>query len=193
LVEYQKCRQKTLVARTEGPMKLAIVALVLLVGAVSLTVAGEEPTKFKITTKRKDDAVEFRVEKDSTVFSVKSPSGISQVVIERQGEKWPEVVVLRLHLKGLENFRASNGKVTLAAAVSVQDSKPKVRLWKDGREDAPLDEKSLFWMDLRILTAEGKPASKIPLKDGYFEMALPRAFFEGNPNSITLNWIDFYR
>jgi hypothetical protein len=30
-------------------------------------------------------------------------------------------VVLRLHLKGLENFRASNGKVRLDAAVSIQD------------------------------------------------------------------------
>ena len=71
--------------------------------------------------------------------------------------------------------------------------KPKVRLWKDGKEDAPLDEKSPFWMDIRILTGDGKPAKEIPLKDGYFEMTLPRAFFEGNPKSITLNWIDFYR
>ena len=174
-------------------MKPAIIALLLLVGAVGLTVAGEEPTMFEITTRRKDDAVEVRVEKDRTVFSVKSPVGIGQAVVERKGEKWPEVVVLRLHLKGLENFRASNGKVKLAAAVSVLDGKPKVRLWKDGREDAPLDEKSPFRMDLRILTGDGKPASKIPLKDGYFEMSLPRAFFEGNPKSITLTWIDFYR
>ena len=158
-----------------------------------LAVAADQPPKFKITTKRKDDAVEVRAEKDRTVFSVKSPFGISQAVIERKGEKWPKAVVLRLHLKGLENFRASNGKVTLDAAVSIQDGKPKVRLWKDGKEDAPLDEKSPFWMDIRILTGEGKPARELPLKDGYFEMALPRAFFEGNPKSITLNWIDFYR
>ena len=32
-----------------------------------------------------------------------------------------------------------------------------------------------------------------PLKDGYFEMQLSKAFFEDNPKSITLNWIDFYR
>jgi hypothetical protein len=69
-------------------MKTAFVALVLLTGAGSLAVAEEQPTKFEITTKRKDDAVEVRVEKDRTVFSVKSPFGISQSVIERQGEKW---------------------------------------------------------------------------------------------------------
>jgi hypothetical protein len=48
-------------------------------------------------------------------------------------------------------------------------------------------------MDIRTLTGEGKPVRELPLKDGYFEMALPRAFFEGNPKSITLNGIDFYR
>ena len=176
-------------------MKTAFVALVLLVsaGGVAVAVACGQPSEYKITTKRKNDAVEVRAEKDRTVFSVKSPFGISQAVVERKAGKWSEAVVLRLHLKGLENLRVSNGKVTLAAAVSVQDSKPKVRLWKDGREDAPLDEKSPFRMDIRILTGDGKPAKELPLKDGYFEIALPKAFFEGNPKSITLNWIDFYR
>ena len=34
---------------------------------------------------------------------------------------------------------------------------------------------------------------ELPLKGGYFEMQLPAAFFEGNPKSITIDWIDFYR
>lgn len=174
-------------------MKAAFVALVLLGGVGSLAVAADEPPKFKITTKRKDDAVEVQAGKDRAVFSVKSPFGISQAVIDRTDDKWPQAVVLRLHLKGLESFRASNGKGTLEAAVGIDKGKAKVRLWKDGKEDAPVDEKSPFWMDVRILTGDGKPAKELPLKDGYFELALPRSFFEGNPKSITLNWIDFYR
>jgi hypothetical protein len=153
----------------------------------------DQPAKFKITTKRKDDNVEVKAEKDKTVFIVKSPFGISQAVIERQADTWPKTVVLRLHLKGLESFRASNGKVTVDAAVSIEEGKQKVRMWKDGKEDAPLDEKSPLWLDVRIVGGDGKPAKELPLKDGYFEVALPRAFFEGNPKSITLNWIDFYR
>ena len=77
--------------------------------------------------------------------------------------------------------------------MSIQEGKVKVRLWKDGKEDAPLDEKSPLWMDVRIVVGDGKPAKELPLKDGYFEVVLPKAFFEGNPKSITLNWIDFYR
>jgi hypothetical protein len=172
-------------------------AVFLVISGIALADDGDppkdQPAKFKITTKRKDDTVEVRADKDKTLFITKSPFGISQAVIEREGEKWPDAVVLRLHLKGLESFRASNGNVTLDAAVSIQEGNVKVRLWKDGKEDAPLDEKRPFWKPIRIVGGDGKPAKELPLKEGYFEVALPRAFFEGNPKSITLNWIDFYR
>ena len=151
----------------------------------------DQLAKFKITTTRKDDSVEVRSDKDKTVVAVKSPFGISQVVIEREGEKWPDAVRLHLHMKGLESFRASNGKVTVDAALSSQDGK--VRIWKDGKEDAPLDVKSPFWTEICMVGSDGKPAKEIPLKDGYFEVRLPKAFFESNPKSITLNWIDFHR
>jgi hypothetical protein len=144
LVEYQKAGQNKKVARREGPMNTAFVALVLLAGAGGSAVAEVQPTKSEITTKRKDDAVEVRVGKDRTVFSLKSPCGISQPVIERVDEKWSGAVVLRLHLKGLENFLASNGKVTLDAAVSIHDGNPKVRFWKDGKKDAPPDETAVL-------------------------------------------------
>ena len=154
---------------------------------------GPAPAQFKVMTRRKDDAVEVQANKEKALFIIKSPFGISQAVIEWQGEKWPDAVALRLHLKGLERFRASNGKATVDAAVGIEAGKAKVRLWKDGKEDAPLDEKSPLWTDIRIVGGDGKPAKALPLKDGYFELALPRAFFEGNPKAITLNWIDFYR
>ena len=100
-------------------------------------------------------------------------------------------MVLRLHLKGLENFRVTNDKVQLEASVSSQDGK--VRLWKDGKEDSLLDTKSPYWMDVRMVGSDGKPSKVIPLKDGFFEMPLPQALFKNNPKSITVNWIDFYR
>ncbi len=56
-------------------------------------------------------------------------------------------VILRLHLKGLENFKVTNGKITLEAAVSGQDS----RQWMEGKEDSPLDSKSPYWMEIRAV------------------------------------------
>lgn len=152
---------------------------------------GDEAPPFTITAKRDNDKVEAKVEKDKVIFSIRSPVGISNAVVERTNDKWPNTVVLRLHLNGLENFQVSNGKVTLTASVSSQDGK--LRLWKDGKEDSPLDAKSPLWMKIRMVGGDGKPATAIPLNDGYFEMQLPKAIFEGNPKSITVNWIDFYR
>lgn len=164
----------------------------LLVLAVAVTTANaEENPPFKIATKRKDDRVEVKTEKDKVLFSIHSPFGISNAVIKRADEKWPDAVELRLRLKGLENFSVSNDKEKLEASVSSQDGK--VRLWKDGKEDTPLDAKSPYWMEIQMVGSDGKPAKTIPLKDGYFELQVPKAFFEGNPKSITLNWIDFYR
>ena len=172
--------------------KLLTIGLLVL-AVTAMTAAGDDKPQFKIMTKRDTDKVEVKIEKDKTVFNVHSPFGISQAMIERTDEKWPDAVVLRLHLKGLESFRASNGKVTLGAAVSSNDDKQRVRLWKDGDEKSLLDSKSPFWMEIRVVGSDGKPAVGIPLKDGYFEMQMPKAFFEVNPKSITLNWIDFYR
>lgn len=170
----------------------AVFFLAAFVGMMSVATAGDNKApKFKVTTKRDTDTVDVRADKDKTVFNVKSPFGISHAVIERTGEKWPDAVVLRLHLKGLENFSVTNDKVKLEASVSGQNGK--VRVWKDGKEDAPLDAKSPYWMEIRMVGGDGKPAKAIPLKDGYFEMVLPKAFFEGNPKSIIVNWIDFYR
>jgi hypothetical protein len=166
--------------------------LLVLVVAVT-TAAADDTPPYKITTKRDDDRVDVKAEKDKATFSVHSPFGISHAVIERTGEAWPDAVVLRLHLKGLESFRVTNGKVKLEASASLQDGKPLVRLWKDGKEDAPLDAKSPYWMQVRILDGDGKQAKELPLKGGYFEMQLPKAIFEGNPKTFTVNWIDFYR
>lgn len=163
--------------------------LVLL--AATLT-AGDGIPPFKITSKRDNDRVAVKFEKDKVIFTVHSPFGISHAAIEEAGETWPKAVVLRLHLKGLENFKVTNGKVKLEGSASLQDGKPVVRLWKDGKEDTLLDAKSPYWIEVRILDGEGKQAKEIPLKGGYFEMQLPKALFEGN-RKITVEWIDFYR
>ncbi len=172
---------------------LAITVLLLasIVGMTNCVTACSDESSFRVTTKRDDDVVSVTLKQNQAVLSVLSPFGISQAVIERSGNRWPSSVTLRLHLKGLEKFKVTNGKDTLEAAVSSHDGK--VRLWKDGKEDSPLDSKHPYWMEMRRAGKDSSPVKTIPWKDGYFEMRLPKALFADNPKSITLNWIDFYR
>jgi hypothetical protein len=50
-----------------------------------------------------------------------------------------------------------------------------------------------YRMQIRILDGAGEPTKAIPLKDGCFEMQLTKKFFESNPKSFKLEWIDVYR
>ncbi|TWU39286.1 hypothetical protein [Novipirellula artificiosorum] len=179
------------VATVSNFLAITFLFLPAIVGLTSCVTAYGDDLPFRITTKRDDDKVEVKVEEGKTHFTVQSPVGISQAIIERSGENWPTTVMLRLRLKGLEKFKVTDGKITLEASVSSQDGK--VRLWKDGKEDSPLDSKHPYWMEIRMVGKDGKPVKTIPLKEGYFEMKLPKALFEDNPKSITLSWIDFYR
>lgn len=179
------------VAIVSHPLAITFFLLPVMVGMPNCVTAYGDDPPLKITTKRDDDKVEVKVAEGKTHFTIQSPVGISQAIIERSGDNWPTNLMLRLHLKGLEKFNVTDGKITLEASVSSQDGK--VRLWRDGKEDSPLDSKHPHWMEIRMVGKDEKPVKTIPLKDGYFEMQLPKALFEDNPKSITLNWIDFYR
>lgn len=153
-----------------------------------------DPSAFKVTPRKKDDSIDIRIEKVRVMFIVKSPSGISQAVVERQAaDRWPKTVVLRFHLQGLERLRISTATSTLEASVAMQAGKLIVRQWKDGKENAPLDEKSPFWTEFRVLRADGTPATTLPLQDGHIEATLPRTLLDDHPKAITVSWIDFYR
>lgn len=152
--------------------------------------ATQQLSKFNITLKKSDDTVKVQTDKDKTTFVIKSPSGISQAVIERQENNWPNTVVLKLHLKSLENLRLSNGTVTLNAEMFIKDGKPMFHLSKD---KALLSEKNSWWIDIQLLSDDGIAATKLSLKNGYFKLTLPKPFFDGNPKTITVGWIDFYR
>lgn len=166
----------------------AALPLVLL----ALTSATDEPTSsFRIATRRLNDRVAVKTERGRALFVLHSPTGISRATVERTGATWPDSVILHLHLRGLESLQLSNGKDTLRAAVSSQDGR--VRVWKDDKEDAPLTGKHPLWLSIRRLGKDGKPTTAIPLKEGYFEVVLPRAFLADHPQIFTVDWIDFYR
>ncbi len=150
-----------------------------------------DPSPLKVLTKRDTDKVNVGAENGKTLLAIRSPTGISRAVIERRADDWPDTVMLRLHLRGLENLKITNGKETLEVSVSSHDVN--VRQWKDGKEEEPLDSNHPHSVEVRMIGKEGKPVKTIPLIGGYFEIQLPEALFEDNPKSITVNWIDFYR
>lgn len=162
--------------------------------ATCLSIADEPPAHlFKITTRRETDQVRIKREKDKVFFTVASSVGIGQAVIERAVKHWPKFVVIRLNLKGLENFKVTGKGVILEASVSSTDGKHQVLIREEDQKERYLKPDDPLWLNIQVLDADGQPTKRLPLKDGYFEIELPKPFFENNPISITIDWIDFYR
>lgn len=163
-------------------------------GGPSPVAAADDPTPpYRITTKHQADRVTVAAETDRTVITVRSPGGIGDATIERPDAEWPAKLLVRLHLRGLEELRISNGTTTLGISVASSSQTPPVRVWKGDRETSPLGPRDRLWIDVRMLDEKRQPTKVIPLKAGWFELALPPALLEPQPKAITLRWIDFHR
>lgn len=148
---------------------------------------------------RQDSRVQILRDDKRTIVDVRSPFGIDKAVIHRAGENWPQPLIVRLHLRGLESFKIDNGTLAVGWSVSsTGEPKTRVTLWQ-GREEKSLAIDSPFFTPVRIIRGEGKLPDKaddapaIPLRDGYFEVTLPARLLADNPAQLALHWIDFYR
>ncbi len=169
-----------------------ILMLLALQSSIGICGSAAEP-EINATTKKAEDRVEFSRKDGATIASVRSPSGIGSATINRTTGDWPERMVLRLHLHGLEGLKVSNGKLEFVAEVAGPDKKRFLQVNKSSQPSNPPESKTLATYEIRSFDQGGRPADNIPLKDGYFEVRLPKELFADNPESITINWIDFYR
>ncbi len=143
-------------------------------------------------TEKSEDRVTVAREDNTAIYTVRSPGGIGKATIYRQ-LGWPDQVLVRLRLGGLESLTASSGNTTLKASVQSQGERAtSLSVVADGREE-PVEKGSDYWTEIQAFDRSGQPVGELPKRGGYFELTLPRAFFEGDPQSIKLSWIDFYR
>ncbi len=148
-------------------------------------------TTFAIKTEKVEDHVKVKIEKGTGTFDFLSKSGIGGATITTKG-KWP-TVVLRFHLRGLEFFTVSNGKIKLTGSVLSHSGTPRLlHIVEDGKEKT-VDKDSPYRTEIRGFDSRSKPVSGLTGSGGYFEITVPKALLEGQPKSLELTWIDFYR
>lgn len=176
------CLDKRPQSKTFAPVQKVL-------GQFAETVASQPPHDFNIKIQKPDDQVRVKIEEDAATFDVISPSGIGGAKITATNGNWPKTVVLRFRLRGLEWFSVANGKGKLTGSILSHSGNAKLlHLTEEGKADnrEPGTE-------VKVLDAAGKPVTGLPKKGGYFEITVPKALLEGNPNSLELGWIDFYR
>ena len=107
---------------------------------------------------------------DSVIFEIRDQFGIGKGSLILKNRKWPDKVILRFYLSGLEGLTAGIKGKTFAK------EELKIRM---------LDSKGNSLKGRYLL----KGSKKIP---GYFEVDLPLSKLMGT-RKIELRWIDFYR
>ena len=113
--------------------------------------------------------------KSSVVFDVTDKFGIGGGSIRLVAGQWPETVLIRLHLAGLEGL-----------SVSIGNNK----LLRRDLNVRMLDAKGNPLTGRYLLKSTGPNSSKRTV--GYFEAQLPRAKLL-DADQFDLSWVDFYR
>jgi hypothetical protein len=146
---------------------------------------------FTVTTQNKDDRVSFQNLNAQTVIDVYSPTGIGSATLKLQSGSMPEKIVLRLHLRGLEELRLTSAQTSITVSVSNSDPSQVRQRILAASSDTPLTPDHPLWMEIEIVTEQAE--KKIPLEEGYFEVTLPQEFVQKAGNTFEIEWIDFYR
>jgi hypothetical protein len=133
--------------------------------------------------------IRFLKQGEKTIVDITSDFGIDEVTIRRKSDKWPQSILARLHLQGLESFEAAADDFAVRWSVSSTGNQETRTTLVSGKRVTTLDGKSPYFTPVRIVGGNGK----IPLKGGYFEVPLPAKLFEENPEEVMLVWIDFHR
>ena len=151
----------------------------------------QEQPVFSVEVKNSDDQISILYEKDTAVIEINSPSGIGSATFVLESGEMPEQVIAQLHLEGLEEFRLiSSDKNIISASIpgSIGIQAQSQRNISEHGEQA-IRSSDPLWLDIEIVS----DSQKIPLQDGYFEIALPVEFIKQAGNSFEIQWIDFFR
>ena len=114
------------------------------------------------------------------IEQITSPTGIGSTAIEKAAGQWPSGIMLRLHVKGLENFKWRFADTTIEVSVSGHGDSATYETSEKAGSSGTLKPGDPDW----IAVTPG---------ENYFDLKASTAFLKSGQNKFTIEWIDFYR
>ena len=171
---------------------MLFVALGIAIELAACAVSIQPPTALKATPTNGDPQIVFSSTSSTAIIDIVSPTGIGGAAIEKTGGQWPQKVVMRFHLKGLEDLKFTYGDKTMTVSVSSADDNAVRESAIIGDSETPMKNDSPYWMAVNIVSKDGS-LGKLPLDDGMIEVAAPADFLRSDNAQFLIEWIDFYR
>lgn len=150
----------------------------------------------KVNAAKPDARFKVEVDNENAVIEIFSESGIGSATIEVTSENLPKKIIMRFHLRGLEELRFSYDETVITASLS-STNVPQIRQSFSRAGERPIKEAAItadspYWLKICLVSSDGAP-DKIPLQNGYIEAEAPENFLKGGHRQATMHWIDFYR
>jgi hypothetical protein len=189
-------------------MKVTAVLFALcLIGNISLRAITMEslsddieakPT-IEVSLKNADDKAFIKTVSDgsnrNTVqVELRSPRGIGAATFRRLEENWPDALVIRWKLQGLESIRATIERDRYEGFVEHQNLQTHWSKRTDNGDAIVLKPTDEAGCDVSIIgSVEGHPP-KIPLQEEeWLELKVPKQWLADQPETIRFEWADFHR
>ena len=178
--------------RTHYTLSL-LLPCILMAGCATPPGVPETPAPvFRLTAEGNGNELTVSTEGETAIVDVQSQSGIGSATIKLVSGEFPENIVLRLHIQGLEEFSLSYNETTITASVSSSDSRSvfqSVASPEEGERSITPDSPS--WLDIVLVSDQA--ATHVPIDQEYFEITLPEGLLRVGDRSFSIQWIDFYR
>lgn len=161
--------------------------------------AAPDATGLEARDVREGTKVSLEGNDEQAFVDIRCERGIDRCTLARKGEHWPKQVTLRLHLRGLESFKATVGNTTISWAVASSGEHASRSSLTSGKRNVELEPGDPYHTvarpvpstDAVRITKEGTQAQVVV--PNCFQVPIPAKLLEGNPEQLQLQWIDFYR
>ncbi len=152
---------------------------------------GADEAEYHVASSRPSAQVTVSNEGESSKVDVYSDNGIGSATVTLVSGAWPEPVLLRFHLQGLEDLQFVYGETIVRLSVTTQNMILQSASVAGAAEEA-VYEQSDYWMPVTF-EDRGGTAVDTPAAGGVIEVQAPADFLAGDHAEFTINWIDFYR
>lgn len=171
---------------------LGVLAAVPLL-ATGCAAASIDSPAYRVTPAKADARVAVQTAPGQAVFTVRSPSGIGSAAVEQVSGPAPGSLLLRFHLAGMEELRFTYPGVEVKVSVSSSGAYQVMETVTLDGTVQPITAASPYWMDVRLVAADGSQGA-IPMQaGGYVEVSAPAHFLDTGARQFSIAWIDFYR
>jgi hypothetical protein len=154
-------------------------------------------TVYWVAPEQADDRITLIVAGNTAFFDIYSPHGIGSASVRWLAGAYPEQILLRFHLQGLEELRFGYGSTMIELSIpSVGDGSThqSVSSAQTGSSSAQvITPESRYWMETELVGGKAGAQKPIPLTDGWIEVQAPLDFIAARQPAFTIRWIDFYR